>query len=265
MTDAQRVAATYTAAADHFDTLPFWHEFGRRTVDRLQLAPGARVLDVCCGTGASALPAAGAVGPGGSVLGVDLTPALIAHAKAAAEAASLPHARFIVANAESLDFAPASFDALISVFGWFFFADMPAVLRRAAAWLAPGGAIAITSWGSTVLEPGERIFWDVVRREDPTLDHISPADRLSTPDALTALFAEAGLPAPDITVEPWRMPLATPDEFWPVILGTSNRGVLEALPHAARHRVRHVVLAELTRLGVTGLDMQALVAVARRP
>ena len=60
------------------------------------------------------------------------------------------------------------------------------------------------------------------------------------------------------------MPLASPAAFWPVILGTSNRGVLESLPPAAQARVRASVDAELERRGVTGLDMTALVAVARR-
>src|SRR5215813_9304948 len=69
-----KAAATYDAAADHFDDEPlrFWERIGRSTVARLGLPAGANVLDVGCGTGASALPAAQAVGPGGSVLGVDL-------------------------------------------------------------------------------------------------------------------------------------------------------------------------------------------------
>ena len=75
----RRIAATYGAAADTFDSLPFWHHFGCRTVQRLNLQPGARVLDLCCGTGASALPAAEAVGPSGSVLGVDVTAARVSH------------------------------------------------------------------------------------------------------------------------------------------------------------------------------------------
>src|SRR5205807_9875988 len=73
--DAQRRAAfTYNAAADFFDASPlsFWDYFGRRTIDLLSLSTGSRVLDVCCGTGASALPAAEAVGPTGNVIGVDL-------------------------------------------------------------------------------------------------------------------------------------------------------------------------------------------------
>src|SRR5512139_3696745 len=99
-----RIAATYTAAADTLDTLPFWHHFGRRTVERLGLRPGARVLDLCCGSGASALPAAEMVGPTGSVLGVDLTDALVRQAHAKATALGLDQARFICASAESLSF-----------------------------------------------------------------------------------------------------------------------------------------------------------------
>ncbi|WP_437518649.1 class I SAM-dependent methyltransferase [Sorangium sp. So ce1099] len=44
---------------------------GERTVERVRLDPGQRVLDVCAGTGSSAIPAARAVGPAGSVLAVD--------------------------------------------------------------------------------------------------------------------------------------------------------------------------------------------------
>jgi len=87
-----RAAATYNAAADHYDDAAnsFWGRFGRRTVERLALSPGARVLDVCCGSGASALPAAERVGPGGHVLGVDLAEELLtlARAKAATRLAS---------------------------------------------------------------------------------------------------------------------------------------------------------------------------------
>ena len=53
-----KAAATYDAAADHFDDEPlsFWDLVGNRTVANLKLPAGAKVLDVGCGTGASALP-----------------------------------------------------------------------------------------------------------------------------------------------------------------------------------------------------------------
>src|SRR5215208_3918687 len=70
----KRAATTYNAASDFYDhpANTFWSRYGRRTVERLKLTPGARVLDVCCGSGASAIPAAESVGPSGSVTGIDL-------------------------------------------------------------------------------------------------------------------------------------------------------------------------------------------------
>ena len=262
--DTARVVATYSLASDTFDRLPFWHHFGERTVALAGLAPGERVVDLCCGSGGSALPAARAVGPAGSVLGVDVTPALVDLARARAAREGLAQARFEVADVATLTLPPRSADAVISVFGLFFVDDIPGLLRRAWAWLRPGGRLVSTVWGQVVLAPGEPYFWDAVTAEDPSLDHISPASLLATPEALTRVHLEAGLPAPEVTRERWRMPLETPDDFWPVILGTSNRGVLEALPPPAQARVRAGVIDRLRRERVTALDMEALVAVARR-
>lgn len=259
-----RIRRTYTAAADHFDGLPFWHHFGRVTVAHLCLAPGERALDLCCGTGASALPAADAVGPAGTVLGVDLTPALIECARANAAERGLLQARFETADVTTLRFPAGSFDAVQSVFGLFFLDDMAGQLQRAWTWLAPGGRLATTVWGTTVLAPGEDWFWDEVRKEDATLDHISPAASLNTPEALMRLHAEAGLPVPRVTVEPWRMPIRSAAAFWPVIMGTSNRGVFEALAPDAQARVKQATIARLNEAGVDGLDCEALIAVATR-
>lgn len=258
------VIDTYTRAADTFDGLPFWHHYGRLTADLAALRPGDRVLDLCCGTGASALPAARAVGPTGSVLGVDLTPALIEVARAHAARAGLTQARFEVADVTTLAFAPGAFDAVVSVFGLFFVADMPAMLRSAWQWLAPGGRLVTTVWGQVVLAPLEAYFWEAVAGEDPSLDHISPAAQLATAEALLRLHADAGLPAPRVTRHTWHLPVATPEAFWPVMMGTSNRGVFEALPPDAQARVKHTVVDRLHHERVGGLDMEALVAIAVR-
>src|SRR5882762_5313610 len=74
-----KAAAAYNAAADHFDdeALGLWAKYGGRTVERLALQPGASVLDVGCGTGASAIPAAEKIGPKGKVVAVDLADRLL--------------------------------------------------------------------------------------------------------------------------------------------------------------------------------------------
>src|SRR5262245_43129281 len=89
-----KAAATYDAAADHFDDEPlrFWDRIGQRTVDRLGLLPGAKVLDVGCGTGASALPAADVIGRDGMVLGVDLSARLLDMGRTKARSRGLTNA-----------------------------------------------------------------------------------------------------------------------------------------------------------------------------
>src|SRR5262245_60456032 len=91
-----RAAATYNAAADSYDLAAnaFWERYGRKTIERLALPSGARVLDACCGSGASAIPAAQVVGASGSVLGVDLAGDLLALARAKAAAAGLTNLEF---------------------------------------------------------------------------------------------------------------------------------------------------------------------------
>lgn len=233
-------------------------------MERLGLAPGARVLDLCCGTGASALPAAEAVGPTGSVLGVDITEALIRQAREKAAARRLPQARFECADVESLAFPPGSFDAVVSVFGLFFVDDMSGLLARAWRWLAPGGALAITAWGEDVLAPGEALFWEAVDREDPTLHTPGHAARLETPEKIAAVFAAVGLPVPVIARDRWEMPLPSAEAFWPVIMGTSNRGAYDGLTAAQQQRVRASVTDTLRARGVAGTAMDVLYAVARR-
>src|SRR5690242_5969467 len=118
--NAQACAAfTYNAAADFFDasSLSFWDYFGRRTIELATLPSGSRVLDVCCGTGASALPAAEAVGPTGKVIGVDLATGLLELAREKAAQRRLGNIEFEMGDMLSMRFPAASFDAVVCVFG----------------------------------------------------------------------------------------------------------------------------------------------------
>ena len=110
-----KAAATYNAAADRYDdpANSFWERFGRATVERLRLSPGARVLDVCCGSGASALPAAETVGSKGFVLGIDLAEGLLRLARAKAAARGLSNVEFRVGDMLDLRLPEAPFDAVI--------------------------------------------------------------------------------------------------------------------------------------------------------
>src|SRR3954453_11576001 len=99
-----KAATTYNAAADHFDDGPlaFWDRYGGKTIERLRLKPGSIVLDGGCGSGASAIPAAKAVGPYGRVIGADLAKRLLAMAQAKADAQNLTNLMFHHGDMENL-------------------------------------------------------------------------------------------------------------------------------------------------------------------
>lgn len=149
----KKAAATYNAAADFYDhpTNTFWERYGRRTIEKLGLKPGARVLDVCCGSGASAIPAAQVVGPEGSVTGVDLAENLLKLARNKASQLGLTNIEFQSGDLTALQFPDESFDAVVCVFGIFFVPDMEAAVRELRRVLSADGHLAITTWGTTFL------------------------------------------------------------------------------------------------------------------
>src|SRR5690242_10603351 len=116
------VQATFNAAAPLFDSAPlfFWDRLGRRTVYSLELTRGRRVLDVCSGTGASALIAATLVGPTGRVVAVDLAEDLLRRARAKAIDRRLANLSVVRGDLESLPVAEQSFDAAVCVLGLYF-------------------------------------------------------------------------------------------------------------------------------------------------
>ena len=166
-----RAAFTYNAAADTYDASPlgFWDYFGRRTIELASLPSGSRVLDVCCGAGASALPAAEAVGPKGNVIGVDLATQLLDLARTKAIQWRLSNIEFEVGDMLSLRFPAASFDAAVCVFGIFFVPDMAKAVSELWSRIRSGGKLAVTTWGRNFCEPANGAFWDSIKDVRPHL------------------------------------------------------------------------------------------------
>ena len=106
-------------------------------IARLALKPGVRLLDVACGSGNLAIPAARA---GAIVTGVDIATNLLEQARARAESESLT-IQFDEGDAENLPYPDAAFETVVSMFGAMF-APRPELVRVCR----PGGRIAMANW-----------------------------------------------------------------------------------------------------------------------
>jgi len=127
--DFGQIAKSIESSADEF-------------IARLELKLGDRVLDIACGSGNLAIPAARA---GATVIGVDIATNLIeqARARAAAEGLSI---QFDEGDAEKLPYDDASFDVVVSMYGAMFAPRPELVAAELLRVCRPGGRIAMANW-----------------------------------------------------------------------------------------------------------------------
>jgi ubiquinone/menaquinone biosynthesis C-methylase UbiE len=262
-----KAATTYNAAADHFDDGPlgFWDRYGRGTIERLRLKPGSVILDVGCGSGASAIPAGKVVGPHGRVIGVDLADRLLAMARAKANAQKLQNIEFRQADMEALGYPDESFDAVICVFAIFFVPDMVKQVRELWRMVRGGGQLAITTWGPRMFEPGSAAWWAAVKQFRPDLHTaFNPWERIITPQAVRHLLTDSGIREAEIIAEGGQQVLQTPDDWWTVVQGSGYRWTLEQMDNETVARVRDVNLETLRSIGTKCIETNVIYAVATK-
>ena len=140
----ERVRATWTAG-DFGRIAKGYRRGAAEFIGRLGFSRGERVLDVACGTGNLALPAART---GAAVTGIDIAPNLIAQAQERAATEALDIA-FEVGDAERLPYDDGSFQTVVTMFGAMFAARPEAAAEEMLRVTRPGGRIAMANWTPT--------------------------------------------------------------------------------------------------------------------
>jgi len=261
---AQKAAKTYNAAADHFDDAPlaFWDRHGRRAVELAALKSGERVLDVGCGTGASALPAAKAVGPGGQVLGLDVAETMLARARWKASEQGLGNVTFRCADMSGSGEPDESFDAVISVFSIFFVPDMEGQIAELWKHIRRGGRLVITVWAERSFEPAVQIFYEEMRRLRPNIKVAPrPWERLTVANGLRRLLLDGGTNEPEILCASDQQSLVTPDDWWTICIGSGFRGEIDQLNKGEQNVLKARIFKRLWDEKIHEVETSALHAV----
>ena len=246
--------ATYDEASSDYEdaSRDFWQYLMFRTVDRLHLLPGERVLDVPCGTGPALLQAAERVGPTGSVIGLDYAEKILAIARNKVRAAGLATVEIDQADMTTIARPEQPFDAILCVLGFFFFDDMPGLVRSLADLLRQDGhgRLAVTVFGERFFDPMRDVFVDAVRAVAPEFKVVQPWCRTDDESVLRTVFEDAGLADVTIETDDDALPLPSADDWWRIVMGSGLRRTAVGLGPAAAAAVRARCTDYIERHGV---------------
>src|ERR1700737_701545 len=174
---------------------------GRRALAALAPDPGESVLDIGCGGGETALDLARAVAPDGTVVGVDLSAAVLTFPQRAAKGCEA--VRFVQADPQVFPFEPASFDAAFSRFGVMFFADPTVAFINIRRSLRPNGRLAFVCWRALEENPLDILPLRAASAHlppQPARDPDAPGPfAFANPDRVRGILERAGFSEIDIT------------------------------------------------------------------
>ena len=169
-------------------------EWAPRVMALANPQPSEHVLDLACGTGALTRVVANSVGPNGRVIGLDLSPDMLAEArKIRLDPSSTAPIEWREGDVSAIAFENETFDVVFCNFGLMFFPDRVAALKEMRRVLRPDGRLALAVWGSIAKCPGQMAMKDSWRRhftEDAGL--FDAQHSLGNPETVLSLIHDAG-------------------------------------------------------------------------
>ncbi len=265
----QMIEQLFDGAAKSYDRIgpSIFTQFGARLVARMPLTHGARVLDVATGTGAVLLPAARSVGPGGHVIGIDLSSEILQEAKSAVHTAGLTNIELRKMDAEHLEFTDQAFDVVTCAFSIFLFPNMEAALREMYRVCKPGGYVGVSIFDKTPppFNPGLPMLIQQFMAYQRGV--LMPQPTAYAPEEVEALLSRFDFHSIETYSETNDIIYASLGDWWEFQLTIGPRLTILGMDEETRARFKEEYLVKLRpMLGLDGLHISVAVvyAVAQR-
>jgi len=237
-----RVTGVFNRAAATYDRVGprSFSFFGNRLVEVAAVQPGWSLLDVACGKGAVAIPAARQVGENGRVVGIDLSPVMLVEATVEVNRLGLNNLDLVPMDAETLAFPDHSFDGVLCGLSIFFFPDHATALAQCHRVLKAGGRIGLTTFAQN-----RKPHWF----KEVLLDHLAkgrdgaaasppPIVTFDTPEALIEALTAAGFVDIEVSEEEADFVYAAEDEWWQELWSHAMRAYLEMMDDTVREQFK---------------------------
>jgi ubiquinone/menaquinone biosynthesis C-methylase UbiE len=263
----QRVTGVFDAIAAGYDhaALRFFVFAADRVVKILQPRPGQKILDIATGTGAVAIACAQAVSPGGRVMAIDLSQAMLDKALENARRIGLNNIDQFHMDADALEFRRQYFDHSVCSFGLFFLPDMSKALSEWVRVTRPGGKVLFTSFSNAAFEPMVNQFADQLAARGVEMENPPMASRrLSDPDVCLELMQNAGLESARVEAAQVGYHLQNIEDWWAVIWNSGMRGLVQRLDEKVQMEFKSQHLASIqTLFSEKGLWMNVEVLISQ--
>jgi ubiquinone/menaquinone biosynthesis C-methylase UbiE len=240
----EQVAGVFGRAAPTYDNTGRFTHFGRKLVGSVNLAHGARVLDIAAGRGAILFPAAEHVGPEGKVTGVDLSEPMVQATAAEIRRRGLTQAEVFCLDAENLTFETGSFDAVFCGFSIQYFPELAQTLSEFRRLLRSRGVFALSTWGQ-----GDPRWARLQKlRRGYGVGERMGGIRLRDPAEVEAVMRKSGFEPVEVWTEVKEFIFRSEAEWWEDLWSSGPRAGLEQLDSDTRTRFQREAFELLQKL-----------------
>lgn len=205
----QKIIADFNSRSNYDNQ---WrYSFANRLVELANLESGQKVLDIATGTGIVAIASAKIVGSTGKVIGVDISSGMLKRSQNKIDAEGLPNIELIEADAEDLNFAANSFDAILCSSAIGYLTDIPAALRSWYRFLKPEGIVAFSCFAETAMTIS--VLYRA-KLHDYGITATNPNEILGTPEKCLKMLQEAGFKNIEIQTQQFGFYLSEAQSAW---------------------------------------------------